>query len=154
MAHSFFFVGGGDLISGMWRFPGQGVELELEPPAYTTATAMQDLSHVHDLHHSSQQHQIFSPLSKARDQTHNPMVTSQTHFHCATSGTPLFTFNKIQKIIEREKKPPQPVLVQICGREGFMSLSIGTKVVCLDVGDRIMPPPQIFHIQFPGIVNV
>ena len=104
MAHSFFFVGGGDLISGMWRFPGQGVELELEPPAYTTATAMQDLSHVHDLHHSSQQHQIFSPLSKARDQTHNPMVTSQTHFHCATSGTPLFTFNKIQKIIEREKK--------------------------------------------------
>ena len=30
-----------------------GVNLELKLPAYTTATAMQDLSHVFSLHHSS-----------------------------------------------------------------------------------------------------
>ena len=38
-----------------------------EPPAYTTATAMQDPSHVCDLYHSSWQHQTLNPLSEARD---------------------------------------------------------------------------------------
>ena len=38
-----------------------------EMPAYTTATTVQDPSCVCDLHHSSQQHQIFNPLSKARN---------------------------------------------------------------------------------------
>ena len=37
--------------------------------AYATATATQDLSHVYDLHHSSQQRRILNPLSKARDGT-------------------------------------------------------------------------------------
>ena len=46
-------------------------------PAYATATAMQDPSHVCDLHHSSQQRQIMNPLSEARDQTNNLMVPSQ-----------------------------------------------------------------------------
>ena len=36
-------------------------------PAYTTATAMTDLSHVCNLHHTSWQCQILNPLSKARD---------------------------------------------------------------------------------------
>ena len=49
--------------------PRLGVKLELQLPAYTTATATQDLSHVCDLHYSSEQHQILNPLSKARDQT-------------------------------------------------------------------------------------
>ena len=44
-----------------------GVELELQLPAYTTATAMPDLSHVFDLPHSSQHCQILNPLSEARD---------------------------------------------------------------------------------------
>ena len=35
--------------------PRLGVESELQLLAYTTATAMQDPSHVWDLHHSSQQ---------------------------------------------------------------------------------------------------
>ena len=35
--------------------PGLGVELELQLPAYTTATETQDLSHGCDLHHSSWQ---------------------------------------------------------------------------------------------------
>ena len=38
-------------------------------PAYTTAKATQDLSHVCDLHHSSQQRRISDPLSEARDGT-------------------------------------------------------------------------------------
>ena len=33
------------------------------------STMMQDLSHICDLHHNSQQCQILNPLSKARDQT-------------------------------------------------------------------------------------
>ena len=47
--------------------PRLGVESKLELLAYTTATATQDLSHICDLHHSSQQRRILNPLSKARD---------------------------------------------------------------------------------------
>ena len=49
---------------------------------------MSDLSHICDLHHSSWQHQIVNPLSKARDWTHNLIVPSQICFRCATVGTP------------------------------------------------------------------
>ena len=44
-----------------------GVQSELEPPAYTTATATPDLSRFCDLHHSSRQRWILNPLSEARD---------------------------------------------------------------------------------------
>ena len=47
--------------------PRLGVESELQLQVYTTATAMQDLSHVCDLHHSSQQRQIVDPLIEAKD---------------------------------------------------------------------------------------
>ena len=57
--------------------PRQGVKLELQLPAYITATAMQDPSSVCNLHYSSQQHQILNPLSKAKDQTCILMDTSQ-----------------------------------------------------------------------------
>ena len=40
--------------------------VKLQLLAYTTATAMQDLSRVCNLHHSSQQCQILNPLSKAK----------------------------------------------------------------------------------------
>ena len=46
--------------------PGPGVELDLQLPAYTTASATQDPSCIFDLHHSSWQHQILDPLSEAR----------------------------------------------------------------------------------------
>ena len=49
--------------------PRLGVQLELQLPVYTTTTATQDPSHVCDLHHSSQQHQVLNPMSEARDQT-------------------------------------------------------------------------------------
>ena len=67
--------------------PRLGVELELQLLAYATATATQDPSHVCDLHRCSRQHWILNPLNKARDQTHNLMVTSQICFHFATMGT-------------------------------------------------------------------
>ena len=57
--------------------------------AYTTATAMPDPSCVCKLRHSSQQPWTLSPLSKARDRTHNLMVPSPVRFHCATPGTPI-----------------------------------------------------------------
>ena len=56
------------LQSHPWHVEGPtlGVELELQLPVYTTATAMQDLSRICDMHHSSQ---ILNPLSEARDPT-------------------------------------------------------------------------------------
>ena len=51
--------------------------MELWLPAYTRATAMQDPSHVCDLHHSSRQRRILNPLSKGRDRTCNLMVPSR-----------------------------------------------------------------------------
>ena len=65
-----------------------GVLSELQQPGYATATAAWDLSHVCDLHHSSQKFQILDPLSEARDRTHILMDTSWICFHCTTTGTP------------------------------------------------------------------
>ena len=56
--------------------PRLGVKLDLQLPAYTTATAMRDTSCVCDLHHSAWQRQIVNPLSKVRDQTLFLMDTS------------------------------------------------------------------------------
>ena len=52
-----------------------GTELELQLPAYATATAMKDLSHICDLGHNSRQRWILNLLSKARDRTHILMGT-------------------------------------------------------------------------------
>ena len=73
--------------------PRLGVELELQPPAYTSATATQDLSCICDLHHSSRQCWIPDALSEARDRTRILMDTSQIRFCWATMGTPENTFN-------------------------------------------------------------
>ena len=69
--------------------PRLGVELELQLPAYATATAMQDPSCILHLYHSSWQRQILNPLGEARDQTLNLMVPRQICFCCATAGIPL-----------------------------------------------------------------
>ena len=53
---------------------------------------MWDLNCVCDLHHSSRQHCILNPLSKARDRTGILMDTSWIRFHWATTGTPLSFF--------------------------------------------------------------
>ena len=58
------------------EIPSLGVESELQLPACTTATAMQEPSRVCDPHHSSCQRQILKPPSGARDQTHLLIDTS------------------------------------------------------------------------------
>ena len=91
-----------------------GTESELlQLPAYITATAMQDLSH------SSHQHRNLNPLSKARDQTRNLMVTSQIHLHCATMGTPWVTLyllkmrSKLRALFFCSKKRSSLVVQQL-----------------------------------------
>ena len=74
----FFFVFLAPHMQHM-EVPRLGTELDLQLPAYTTATATPDLSHVCDLHHRSWQCQILNPLSKARDRTF--MDTSQAGYH-------------------------------------------------------------------------
>ena len=67
--------------------PRLGVQSQLQLPAYTTATATKNPSHICDLHRISQQHWILNPLSNARDWTRNLMVLSRICFCCATMGT-------------------------------------------------------------------
>ena len=66
--------------------PWLGVKLELQLPAYATATATQGPSFVCDLPHSSQQRRILNPLSEARDRTRILMDTSRAHYLWATMG--------------------------------------------------------------------
>ena len=60
--------------------PRLGVELELQLPTYTTATAMPDLSCICDLRHSSWQRQIFNSLNEAMDRTLILMDASGVHY--------------------------------------------------------------------------
>ena len=60
--------------------PRLGVQSELQLLVSTIATAMPDLSSICNLYHSSWQHQIATPLSKARDQTQVLMDTSWVCF--------------------------------------------------------------------------
>ena len=57
--------------------PRLRVESELQLPAYNTATATPDLSHICK---SSGQYQILNPLSEARDLTRILMDTSWVHY--------------------------------------------------------------------------
>ena len=61
--------------------PRLGVLSELQLPAYTTATTMQELGRICDLHHRSGQRQILNPLNEARDRTCVLMDASQIPFH-------------------------------------------------------------------------
>ena len=72
--------------------PRPGVEWEVQLPACTRATAMQDPRCICHLHHSSRQRWILNPLSEARDRTCNLVVPSRIRFCCATMGTPHFLF--------------------------------------------------------------
>ena len=82
--------------------PRLGVKTELQLPAYTTATATWDLSRICDLHRSSQQHWIFNPMSKARDQTRVIKGTSWVHYGLATMGTSeVFSLEKSGHMHER-----------------------------------------------------
>ena len=56
------------------------VKSKLQLLGYATATAMSDLSHICDLHHSLWQHQILNPVSRAKDQIRILMDTSLVHY--------------------------------------------------------------------------
>ena len=66
-----------------------GVKLELQLPAYTSTTAMWDLSCICDLYHSSRQRWIPNRLSEARNQAH-VLVGSLQLSHCRNSWPFLF----------------------------------------------------------------
>ena len=68
--------------------PRLGIQMELQLLAYAVAAVTPDLSRTCDLHHTSWQHWILNPLSRARDRTCILMGTSQVHYRWATRGTP------------------------------------------------------------------
>ena len=97
--------------------PRLGVELEVQLPFYAIAIAMPDLSCVCDLHHSSQQHQLLNPLSKARGQTCNLMVPSRIYSSCTTMGTPSFILNSFKTTISGAvfvKNPSSLFYLNVC----------------------------------------
>ena len=89
---TFFFFFLGPHLQHM-EVPMLGVKLQLQLPAYTRATPMPDLSCIHDLHHSSWQHQWghwVRPLEPATSWFLVGLV-----FHCTATGTPLTFFYQI-----------------------------------------------------------
>ena len=93
----FFFFFSGFLGPHLWHMEVSrlGVKSELQLPAYTTATATQDPSHICKLHHSSRQCRILNPLSEARYRTRVLMVPSWLRFLCGMTGTPHLLFLKV-----------------------------------------------------------
>ena len=69
-----------------YEVSGLGIKLEHQRLAYATATAMQDLTHNGDLHHTSWQRWILNPLSRARDQTHILIDANWVCYCWATTG--------------------------------------------------------------------
>ena len=59
--------------------PRPEVKSKLQLLAYTTATAARTLSHICELHQSSEQQWNLNPLSKATDQTGILMDTGRVH---------------------------------------------------------------------------
>ena len=68
--------------------PRLWVDSELQLPAYATATATPDPSHVCHLHHSSRLPWILNPLSEAGDRTLILMDVSWVHYRRATWELP------------------------------------------------------------------
>ena len=96
MPFSFFFLFSFFCFLGLhlqpMEVPRLEVELELQLPAYTTATAIPDLIHVCDIHHRSWQCQILNQLRKARDCTCVLMDISQIHFYCTHNENSHYNF--------------------------------------------------------------
>ena len=83
-SYIFFFFGG--LHLQHMEVPRLGVELELQLPAYATATALSDPSRICDQYHSSQQRGILNPPSETRDRTHILRDTSWVHNPLSRNG--------------------------------------------------------------------
>ena len=119
----------------LWHMeiPRLRVELELQLPAYTTDTAMRDPSC--DLHHSSWQHQILNPLSKARDQTCIFMNTSQVRYCWATTGTPKIILHCLPPfLLLYSHEITKSILVTTCSK----SISLQSKKVNKEVSPQVI----------------
>ena len=99
----FFFLG---LHPQHMEVPRWGVKSELPLPAYATATAMPDPSHICDLHHSLQQCWILNPLNKAGDGTCILMDTSQVLLPLSHNGNSENNFFIKQFFISRPNLSP------------------------------------------------
>ena len=121
------------------EFPRLGIQSELWPPAYTTATETWDPSHICDLHHSSRQCQI-SLTHWAR-----PGIAPATSWflvgftnHWAMTGTPSLLFSKGKKTKQnktKKQKQKQELLLWCNGIGGILgALGHG--------GDSIPSPAQ------------
>ena len=80
-------------------------------PAYTTASATQDLSCLCGLHHSSWQRRIFNPLSEARDQTHILMYTSWILNPLSHKGNSLLHFYTLTMNYYKKNKKTIPLTI-------------------------------------------
>ena len=78
--------------------PRLGVESKLQLLAYTTTTLTWDLSHIFNLHHSSQQRRILNPLNEARDGTHFLVDTSWVLNLLSHSGNLLSFYSKYSSV--------------------------------------------------------
>ena len=121
---NFLFLG---LNLQLMEVPRLGVESELQPPAYATATATQDPSHVCNLHHSSRQRQILNPLSKSRVEPVSSWILVG-FVSCATTGTP-----------QMSRLPPRAP----CHSEASCLLSLTASQTCL-----IFFFPSSFFLSF------
>ena len=82
------------------------------------------------LHHSSQQHWILNPLSKARDWTCILLDTSWVHYCWATMGTPEQIFNVDKNALRWEKKCHKAHLLVRKWSEYHDSREEGTGYLC------------------------
>ena len=86
---NFFFLRATSIACGS-SWPG--VKQELQRLAYTTATAMSDPGCICNLYHSSRQHQILNPPSRARDRTCILMDTSWICYLLSHNGNSIIYF--------------------------------------------------------------
>ena len=106
--------------------PRLGAELELQLRAYITDTAMLELSHIFDLHHSLWQCRTLNPLIKARDRTHNLTVPSRIRFCCATVGTPTSqVLNPLSQMGTLRFSNPQKIFLN----SGALSFGIKSQIL-------------------------
>ena len=118
-------------------------------PAYTTATATLDPSHICDLHHSSQQCRILNLLSEARDRTCVLIDTSQIRFHSATTGTPgitvfeapRFTYVKITRWYQAKLLPSLATNLDLSGRYVGSELTVSVLTLYLSISLSISSLP-------------
>ena len=130
LGYLFIFWGGVFLGPNPWHMevPRLGVKLELLLLACATATATPDPSCICSLHHSSQQHWMLKPLSKARDQTCVLMDPSQIRFHCTTKGTPgaFKMFNcRVPVMVQRKQIWLGSMRMQVWSLASLSGLRIG-----------------------------